>query len=127
MPFFTWLPNGPLPLAVLSTLDGKAEKHEWEGRIEEKEKQGWKAAYTDGSRIAGKTGVGLWKGKPTSHYLGARATVNDAELIAMARALDEGQEEILLITDSRVAVQRLKARSQGLPTPGGAAHMVRTG
>ncbi|KAF8462453.1 hypothetical protein BDZ91DRAFT_797254 [Kalaharituber pfeilii] len=43
----------------------------------------------------------------------------------MAKALEERDQEILLVTDSRVTIQKLKCIAEGRPAPRGAAHLTR--
>ncbi|KAF8464164.1 hypothetical protein BDZ91DRAFT_796034 [Kalaharituber pfeilii] len=103
----------PLTLAVLPSLPPSAEKEEWEREIAEVEAEGWEWIYTqlvsfgekvgsfgrvvrlavnystDSSRIEEGTGAGYWQlDRTKSVYMGAIATVNDAELMAMAKALE---------------------------------------
>ncbi|KAF8459798.1 hypothetical protein BDZ91DRAFT_851879 [Kalaharituber pfeilii] len=60
-----------------------------------------------------------------SLYMGTRATVNDAELTAMAEVLGAGDGELLIISDSKVAISRLQKIAEGMPTPVGPANAVR--
>ncbi|KAF8459922.1 hypothetical protein BDZ91DRAFT_799430 [Kalaharituber pfeilii] len=73
---------------LLPALPRDTEKKEWERAIANVEDEGWISFYTEGSRVGGKTGAGLfYNGMGTSIYLGTQSTVNDAKLIAMGKAL----------------------------------------
>ncbi|KAF8471041.1 ribonuclease H-like domain-containing protein [Kalaharituber pfeilii] len=100
-------------------------REEWERLIAKEEDEGWTSIYTDGSRMEDKTGTGVHQtGEDTSIYLGERCTVNDAELIAVGEAMRR-EGELLIITDSRTTVTRMKGIARGDLTPEGAAELVR--
>ncbi|KAF8459677.1 hypothetical protein BDZ91DRAFT_799749 [Kalaharituber pfeilii] len=84
--------------------------------------EGWNDAYTDGCRIEEKAGAGTYiQGKRHSLHLGTRATVNDAELIAISMALETQDGQILILTDSKVAVAKLRRIAEGQPNYEGAS------
>ncbi|KAF8452934.1 hypothetical protein BDZ91DRAFT_802494 [Kalaharituber pfeilii] len=93
------------------------------------EDEGWKSIYTDGSRINitgarsySRTHLGK---KRTSRYLGTLSAVNDAELIAMSEALTDQTGELLIISDSKVAITKLQKIASGAPNHEGASRLVR--
>lgn len=72
-------------------------------------------AYTDASVFMGTSGIGVLLKYPDreieiSEHAGPGVTVNQAELLAIERAIDETYGQTLIIfTDSKYAIQRLKA------------------
>ncbi|KAF8474092.1 ribonuclease H-like domain-containing protein [Kalaharituber pfeilii] len=89
------------------------------------EEEGWGEVYTDGSRIKERSGAGVVEGgRVTSIYLGERATVNDAELLAIGEAM-RSSGETLELTDSMVAVRNIQKIAEGHPTHQGASQKVR--
>ncbi|KAF8460930.1 hypothetical protein BDZ91DRAFT_798442 [Kalaharituber pfeilii] len=61
-------------------------------------------------------------GRAEAVHLGEGLTVNDAELIAIAQALEtEEEEELLIISDSLVAIGKMQKIAEGRPTPDGRA------
>ncbi|KAF8461586.1 hypothetical protein BDZ91DRAFT_797845 [Kalaharituber pfeilii] len=105
-----------------------ATKLEWERAIAKVEDERWTSHYTDGSRMNDLTGAGTFKQHPrkrTSIYLGRLSTVNDAGLLAMSGALESQANELLIITDSQVAITKLQRIANGEPNYEGASQRVR--
>ncbi|KAF8462176.1 hypothetical protein BDZ91DRAFT_797478 [Kalaharituber pfeilii] len=104
-------------MAVLTTLRGAATREEWEWRVADEEDKGWKAIYADGIGLprGGRVGVGYW--------------------IAITEALGDEEEELLVITDSQVALNSMINSqvvlnsmiklAKGRPTSDGASNMCR--
>ncbi|KAF8460839.1 hypothetical protein BDZ91DRAFT_798534 [Kalaharituber pfeilii] len=116
----------PLLLVVLPTLPTDTEKEQWERTIADAEDEGWQTFYMDGCRIDDLTSAGTYnKGHSTSLYLGKQSTVNDGKLISIGEALEHQEGELLIVTDSKVAITKLQKIARGDPTHEGAAELVR--
>ncbi|KAF8462036.1 hypothetical protein BDZ91DRAFT_797573 [Kalaharituber pfeilii] len=115
-----------LPLAVLPSLHRGAEKEEWESHIRRNTEEGWIPVYTDGSLRGGKAGAGAWWGaKAKPWYLGEEATVNDAELVAISEVMGRVEGELLILTDSKHAIRRMRAVARGDTAHDGATYKLR--
>ncbi|KAF8446681.1 hypothetical protein BDZ91DRAFT_803459 [Kalaharituber pfeilii] len=111
----------PLPIHLFPFLPSDTSKEEWEEAIAKEEDEGWKSAYTDGSRVDNSTGAGTYcQGKDESFYLGKRCTVNDGEMIPIGQALEQ-EGELMVVTDSRTAITRLRKLANGDPTAEGSS------
>ena len=97
--------------------------------------EGWRLAYTDGSGNEGHTGSGCFsqdrKGNPereTGRYLGNKSTAYDGELTGIALAVeDHDSASLLVVTDSRAALARTVALSEGAPPQSGAERDIKKG
>ncbi|KAF8459938.1 ribonuclease H-like domain-containing protein [Kalaharituber pfeilii] len=115
-----------LPLAVLPSIQRGAEKEEWERHISQNTDEGWTPVYTDGSRRGGRAGAGAWWGtREKSWYLGEEATVNDAELVAISEVMGRVEGELMILTDSRHAIRRMRAVAGGDVAYDGATNKMR--
>ncbi|KAF8453275.1 hypothetical protein BDZ91DRAFT_802368 [Kalaharituber pfeilii] len=101
-------------------------QEEWERHIDQNTDEGWTPVYTDGSVRGGKAGAGAcWGENEEAWYLGEEATVNDAELVAISETMERVEGELLILTDSRHAIGRMRAVAGGGPAHDGATRKMR--
>ncbi|KAF8465117.1 RNase H-domain-containing protein [Kalaharituber pfeilii] len=115
-----------IPLVTLPSLHRDAERGESERHIDDIKEEGWVPVYTDGSMREEKAGAEIfWGGRSRSVYLGEEATVNDAELVAISEAMERVEGELMIVTDSRHAIQRMTAVARGDIAHDGATRRMR--
>lgn len=103
------------PLRYMELFDPQDKRSEhkahWAGKLGKLKDQGFRLVFTDGTGREGHSAAGICS---EGGYLGPLATVQDAELFAIALALErEEGVAIIILSDSRKATQIVYAMSSG--------------